>query len=67
VDTITDEYGDTYEDMYVVAEIRDQKLLARLNSELRKFSYMTDIQFSATPNGYGNWGQTYDFYHYFEE
>lgn len=67
IDTITDEYGDTYEDMYVVSEINDVNILNTLISKLNRFSQISDIQFTYSPNGYAKWGQTFDFYHYFEE
>ncbi len=67
IDTVTDEYGDTYEDMYVIAEIQDRNTLNILNQDLLNIVSLYDIQFDYSPNGYGRWGQTYDFYHYFEE
>lgn len=67
VETITDEYGDTYEDMYVISKISDVNILNVLVSKLNKFSNISDIQFTYTPNDYGSWGQTFDFYHYFED
>lgn len=67
VETITDEFGDTYEDMYVVAEIYNQDMLNTLNEKLTTTLSIYDIQFSYVPNGYGRWGQTYDFYHYFTD
>ena len=67
VETITDEYEDTYEDMYVVSEIDDVDTLNILISKLNRFSQISGIQFTYSPNGNGEWGQTFDFYHYFEE
>lgn len=67
VETIKDDFGDTYEDMYVVAEVNDINTLSTLNNNLSSILSAYDIQFSYTPNGYGSWGQTYDFYHYFVE
>lgn len=65
VENITDEFGDTYIDMYVVAEINDRDTFNELNIELDDLDRLFKLQYKWHRNKYGVYGATYDFYHYF--
>lgn len=66
IETEVDEYGDTYESMYVDIfsdNFRDIKLL---ESEFYSLDNIFGITFDSYINGLGRWGRTYIFSHYFE-
>ena len=65
IDVVIDDYGDRYEDLYVVAQIDTDYELYTLEESLSDLSDTTEIQFKSKPNGYGDFGQTFNFYHYF--
>ena len=65
VERKTDEYGDTYEDFYVSIILDDETILAELHSELDYLNIIFDIEYEFVANGLGEYGRTYDFYHYF--
>lgn len=67
IETEVDEYGDTYESMYVESVSNNFRSTKLLESELYSLEDLFNIHFSRSKNGLGSWGNTYEFSHYFEE
>lgn len=66
IETEVDEYGDTYEYMYVKASFEDFREMKLLESELYSLDSLFSIIFEIRRNGLGRYGRTYQFSHYFE-
>lgn len=67
IETEVDEYGDTYESMYVEIYSDSFRNIKLFESELYSLDDIFGITFDSCINGLGTWGRTYIFSHYFEE
>jgi len=66
IETETDEYGDVYEYMYVIASTSSFRDLKLLEADLYSLEQLFGITFEIQRNGIGRFGRTYEFAHYFE-
>lgn len=66
IETEVDEYGDTYEYMYVSVASDNFREIKLLESDLYSINSLFEIEFSSKRNGLGTYGRIYEFVHYFE-
>lgn len=66
IETEIDEYGDTYESMYVQVNASDRREIKLLESELYTLDKLFGITFEIYLNDLGIWSRTFKFSHYFE-
>lgn len=65
IETEVDEFGDTYESMFVSVISDDYSTIKLLESDFYELENMFGILFDCEFNGFGRCGKTYEFYHYF--
>lgn len=66
IETEVDEYGDSYETMYIVILSNDFRATKMFENELYSLNKLFGISFECSSNGLGNYGKTYELYHYFQ-
>lgn len=65
IETVVDRYGDTYIDMYVVADISDIQTAEKLGNELADIHTRFRITYRWHGFGFAKYGATFVFHHYF--
>ena len=66
IETEVDEYGSTYETMYVSIANDSFRICKLLESDLLTLDNLFKIFFDSEFNGVGQYGKIYEFSHYFE-
>lgn len=67
IETEVDEYGDAYESMFVEVASDDFRSSKLMESEFYSLKSLFNIGFDSARNGFGYFGKTYEFFHYFED